>query len=93
MVTMPVAWGVEQGLVHIVVSDASMSAPGVALRRMRRQSENLAVLDRGMSTKRVARRLGISVQTSRHHVQAILRRLDSPTQPHALHIARKHGLV
>lgn len=93
MVTMPVVCGVEQGLVHIFVSDALISARGVAPRLTRRQSEVLAMLDKGMATKEIANDLGISVHTARHHVQAILRRLDSPTQLHALHTARRHGLV
>lgn len=90
---MPVSCGEENGLAHVFVSNSLISAREVAPRLTRRQSEILTMLSKGMTTKQIAQDLGISVHTARHHVQAILRRLDSPTQLHALHTAREHGLV
>lgn len=92
MTTMPVECDGERGLAHVFVSQALVGAP-VAPQLTRRQREVLSMLDEGMTTKQIARDLGISIHTTRHHVQAILRRLDSPTQLHALHTAREMGLV
>lgn len=89
---MPVDCGGERGLAHVFASQALVGPP-IAPRLTPRQCEVLSMLDEGMTTKQIAQNLGISIHTARHHVQAILRRLDSPTQLHALHTARELGLV
>ena len=58
-----------------------------------RQMEVLRRLDLGESTKEIALALRLSVHTVRHHIHAILRRLDSPTRLGALHKARVTGLL
>lgn len=92
MVTMPIECDGERGLAHVFVSNELVGA-AAGPQLTPRQREILSLLDKGMSTKQIAQCLGISIHTARHHVQAILRRFDSPTQLHALHTAREQGLV
>lgn len=58
-----------------------------------RQMEVLRRLDLGEGTKEIALALRLSVHTVRHHIHAILSRLDSPTRLSALHKARVTGLL
>lgn len=58
-----------------------------------RQMDILRRLDMGEGTKEIALALQLSVHTVRHHIQAILSRLDSPTRLSALHKARAQHLL
>jgi DNA-binding CsgD family transcriptional regulator len=58
-----------------------------------RQLEVLHLLDHGLSTPQIAHRLGISIETVRNHIRAILRTLDVHSRLQAVTEARKRGLV
>jgi DNA-binding CsgD family transcriptional regulator len=79
-------------LVHIVERyDADAAATPVVLSP--RQSEILHLLADGHSTEQIAEALGISRLTTRNHINAVLRRLDSRSRVEALAKARQSGLV
>jgi HD-GYP domain-containing protein (c-di-GMP phosphodiesterase class II) len=58
-----------------------------------REAEVLALLARGLQTKQVARRLGISVKTADHHVQNAYAKIGVSTRAAAALFAMQHGLV
>jgi HD-GYP domain-containing protein (c-di-GMP phosphodiesterase class II) len=58
-----------------------------------REAEVLALLARGLQTKQVARRLGISVKTADHHVQNAYAKIGVSTRAAAALFAMRHGLV
>jgi DNA-binding CsgD family transcriptional regulator len=58
-----------------------------------RQQEVLHLLDHGLSTPQIAQRLGISIETVRNHIRAILRALGVHSRLQAVAEARKRGLV
>jgi len=58
-----------------------------------RQCEVLDLLCRGMSNKLIARQLGLSENTVRVHVQAILAHLQVSSRTEAMAAARRLGLV
>jgi DNA-binding NarL/FixJ family response regulator len=65
--------------------ETSVSVPGrqrVSLTQ--RESEVLEMLRDGLSTKEIARRLGLAAVTVRRHVAAIVRKLDVPNRAAAL---------
>jgi DNA-binding NarL/FixJ family response regulator len=53
----------------------------------------LALIDQGLSTKRIARRLGITESTARNHIRAILVQLGCHSQLEALAVARRQRLL
>jgi DNA-binding CsgD family transcriptional regulator len=58
-----------------------------------RQTQVLRLLANGRSTQQIAADLGISVETTRNHVRAILRRLDSSSRVEAVVRAYAKGLL
>jgi DNA-binding CsgD family transcriptional regulator len=58
-----------------------------------RQLEVLHLLDQGLSTPQIAGRLGISIETVRNHIRAVLRTLGVHSRLQAVAEARKRGLV
>ena len=58
-----------------------------------REAEVLALLARGLQTKQVARRLGISVKTADHHVQNAYAKIGVSTRAAAALFAMQHGLM
>ena len=58
-----------------------------------RESEVLALVARGLATKQVARRLGISPKTCDHHIQRVYAKLGVSTRAGATMFALEHGLV
>ena len=58
-----------------------------------RQLEVLHLLDQGLSTQQLAGRLGISIETVRNHIRAILRALGVHSRLQAVAEARKRGLL
>jgi DNA-binding CsgD family transcriptional regulator len=58
-----------------------------------RQLEVLHLLDHGLSTPQIAARLGISIETVRNHIRAILRTLGVHSRLQAVAEARKRDLV
>ena len=58
-----------------------------------RECEVLRLLARGMATKQVARRLGISPKTCDHHIQRLYGKAGVSTRAGATLFALEHGLV
>jgi DNA-binding CsgD family transcriptional regulator len=58
-----------------------------------RQLEVLHMLDRGLSTKQIARELGIQIDTVRNHIGALFRSLGVHTRLQAVVEARRRGLI
>jgi len=58
-----------------------------------RECEVLGLLARGLATKQVARRLGISPKTCDHHIQRLYGKAGVSTRAGATMFALEHGLV
>lgn len=58
-----------------------------------RQTEILQMIADGMSTKQVARELGITQKTVHNHLNAIYRRLDTQSLTHAVLSAVRLGII
>jgi DNA-binding NarL/FixJ family response regulator len=58
-----------------------------------REREVLRLLSDGASTRRIAERLFISVNTARNHVQRVIRKLDAHSRLEAVANARRAGLL
>src|SRR4029077_2988026 len=58
-----------------------------------RECEVLGLLARGLATKQVARRLGISPKTCDHHIQRLYGKAGVSTRAGATLFALEHGLV
>jgi HD-GYP domain-containing protein (c-di-GMP phosphodiesterase class II) len=58
-----------------------------------REAEVIGLLARGLQTKQVARRLGISVKTADHHVQNAYAKIGVSTRAAAALFAMQHGLT
>jgi HD-GYP domain-containing protein (c-di-GMP phosphodiesterase class II) len=58
-----------------------------------REAEVVALLARGLQTKQVARRLGISIKTADHHIQNAYAKIGVSTRAAAALFAMQHGLV
>jgi DNA-binding NarL/FixJ family response regulator len=58
-----------------------------------RECEVLSLLARGLATKQVARRLGISPKTCDHHIQRLYGKIGVSTRAGATLFALEHGLV
>jgi DNA-binding CsgD family transcriptional regulator len=58
-----------------------------------RECEVLGLIARGMATKQVARRLGISPKTCDHHIQRLYGKIGVSTRAGATLFALEHGLV
>ena len=58
-----------------------------------RESKVLLLVAKGMPNKEIAERLGISHQTVKNHVTAILQKLGVKTRSQAIVLAYQHGLV
>ncbi len=81
--------------VHAVLAAAGQ--PRRLLRRpaglSERECEVLGLLARGLATKQVARRLGISPKTCDHHIQHLYGKAGVTTRAGATLFALEHGLV
>lgn len=58
-----------------------------------REAEVIGLLARGLQTKQIASRLGISPKTADHHIQNAYRKMDVSTRAAAALYASEHGLV
>jgi HD-GYP domain-containing protein (c-di-GMP phosphodiesterase class II) len=58
-----------------------------------REAEVIALLTRGLQTKQVARRLGISGKTADHHIQNAYAKIGVSTRAAAALFAMQHGLT
>ncbi len=67
--------------------------PGVEDLLSERQTEILQMIADGLSTKQVARELGITQKTVHNHLNAIYRRLDTQSLTHAVLSAVRLGII
>lgn len=58
-----------------------------------REQEVMALLAEGLSNAEIAQRLGISLSTAKHHVRAILSKLDAANRAEAVALALQHDLI
>ena len=58
-----------------------------------REDEVLRLMGSGLDARAIARRLGISVHTSRGHVKSVLAKLDAHSQLEAVAVATRRGLL
>jgi DNA-binding CsgD family transcriptional regulator len=58
-----------------------------------RQHEVLRLLDEGLGTTELAARLGVTVETARNHVRAVLLELGVHSRLEAVAVARRYGLL
>lgn len=58
-----------------------------------RELEVLALLAKGLSNAEIAQQLTISVSTAKHHVRAILSKLDAANRAEAAALALQHDLI
>jgi HD-GYP domain-containing protein (c-di-GMP phosphodiesterase class II) len=81
--------------VTAVVESAGQRAPRIERPAglTEREAEVVAMLARGLQTKQVARRLGISVKTADRHIQNAYRKIGVSTRAAATLFAMEHGLM
>ena len=85
----------DSEMVAAAIEAAGQPAPPVErpARLTEREAEVVGLLARGLQTKQVARRLGISVKTADHHIQNAYRKIGASSCAAATLFAMGHGLV
>ena len=73
--------------------DAVLQRPPLPAGLSDREAQVLAMLARGLATKQIAQRLGISPKTADHHVQSGYRKIGVATRAGATVFAMEHGLL
>lgn len=68
-------------------------APASSGKLSKRQTQLIAMLDKGMSNREIATQLEISEHTVKVHLWRLFRRLGVKSRTQALHHARNHGLL
>lgn len=85
----------DADMVAVVVEAAGEPVPGIE--RLAgltdREAQVIGLLARGLATKQVARRLGISPKTADTHIQNAYRKIGVSTRAAATLFAMQHGLV
>jgi DNA-binding CsgD family transcriptional regulator/PAS domain-containing protein len=77
----------------VVVARDARPAPNPPIELTPRQAEILRLLARGASTQQIEAELGISRETVRNHIRALLRRLHARSRLEAVVIASGQGLL
>jgi HD-GYP domain-containing protein (c-di-GMP phosphodiesterase class II) len=85
----------DSEMVAAVIEAAGQPAPPVERPAglTEREAEVVGLVARGLQTKQVARRLGISIKTADHHIQNAYRKIGISTRAAATLFAMEHGLV
>ncbi|MGH2653119.1 MAG: HD domain-containing phosphohydrolase [Actinomycetota bacterium] len=85
----------DSEMVAAVIEAAGQPAPPVERPAglTEREAEVVGLLARGLQTKQVARRLGISVKTADRHIQNAYRKIGVSSRAAATLFAMEHGLV
>lgn len=79
---------------HITDSFRSISRPGTNVTNLTtRQQEVLKPLCEGLSNRAIAQRMGLSENTVRIHVSAILRAFDAINRSEVILIAQREGMI
>jgi HD-GYP domain-containing protein (c-di-GMP phosphodiesterase class II) len=89
------AGGRDPEMVAAVIEAAGQPAPPVERPAglTEREAQVLGLLARGLLTKQVARRLGISIKTADRHIQNAYRKIGISTRAAATLYAMEHGLL
>ena len=74
-------------------TEADEAATAASGKLSKRQTQLIAMLDRGMSNRDIATELDISEHTVKVHLWRLFRRLGVKSRTQALHHARSHGLL
>jgi len=74
-------------------TEESAAASSSTGKLSKRQTQLIAMLDKGMSNREIANELGISEHTVKVHLWRLFRRLGVKSRTQALHHARSHGLL
>jgi len=74
-------------------SEESAAASASTGKLSKRQTQLIAMLDKGMSNREIANELDISEHTVKVHLWRLFRRLGVKSRTQALHHARSHGLL
>lgn len=93
MMTAAVPCGGEEMIIHVIGRERDRDTPTDRPTLTNRQLQVLALLNEGRTTKQIASDLSLSIHTVRHHIQAILSRLNSRTRLAAVHKARQQGIL
>ena len=80
-------------LLRDMVARLSGAAANIPFGLTARELEVLRLLARGTSTRDIAARLGISVHTTRNHVQNIIRKCDAHSKLEAVSMALREGVI
>lgn len=85
----------DSKMVAAVIEAAGQPAPPVERPAglTEREAEVVGLVARGLQTKQVARRLGISIKTADRHIQNAYRKIGISTRAAATLFAMEHGLV
>ncbi len=74
-------------------TEADETAPAATDKLSKRQTQLIAMLDRGMSNRDIATELEISEHTVKVHLWRLFQRLGVKSRTQELHHARNHGLL
>lgn len=81
----------------LLMADADVEEPAATAansgKLSKRQTQLIAMLDKGMSNRDIATELAISEHTVKVHLWRLFRRLGVKSRTQALHHARNHGLL
>ncbi|MET0541848.1 MAG: response regulator transcription factor [Variovorax sp.] len=79
----------------LLMADTEVEEPVAAAsgKLSKRQTQLIAMLDKGMSNREIATELEISEHTVKVHLWRLFRRLGVKSRTQALHHARSHGLL
>ena len=77
----------------LLQADAEESVPASSGKLSKRQTQLIAMLDKGMSNREIATDLEISEHTVKVHLWRLFRRLGVKSRTQALHHARSHGFL
>jgi len=79
----------------LLMADSDVEEPAAAnnSKLSKRQTQLIAMLDKGMSNRDIATELEISEHTVKVHLWRLFRRLGVKSRTQALHHARNHGLL
>lgn len=85
-------FAVQPALLKLLLASRAVE-PGLVPSLSPREQEVLAMLGRGLTTRGIAERLGISLNTCRSYVKSLMNKLDAHSQLEAVLIASRTGLI
>ena len=85
--------GMLEGLLNRLAAKTEATTNGAGQRLTAREAEVLTLLSQGVDAQAIARKLGISVNTSRSHVKSMMAKLGAHSQLEAVAVATRSGLI